>query len=71
MQYMHRNQYLDSAYFEVKTMRKVSARFEFAAAGGHLNGCRGTRVVRWDPNGRNVGSDWHSVDSESDVPSFE
>ena len=49
-----RNQYLDTADFEVKTMRKVRARVEFAAAGGHLKGSRGKRVVRWDPDGRNV-----------------
>jgi hypothetical protein len=35
-------------------MRKVRARVEFAAAGGHLKGSRGTRVVRWDPEGHNV-----------------
>ena len=35
-------------------MRKVRARVEFAAAGGHLKGSKGTRVVRWDPDGRNV-----------------
>jgi hypothetical protein len=49
-----RNQYLDTADFEVKTMRKVRARVEFAAAGGNLKGSRGKRVVRWDPDGRNV-----------------
>jgi hypothetical protein len=49
-----RDQYLETADFEVKTMRKVRARVEFAAAGGHLKGSRCTRVVRWDPDGRNV-----------------
>ena len=49
-----RNQYLDSADFEVKTMRKIRARVEFAAAGGNLKGRSGKRVVRWDPDGRNV-----------------
>ncbi len=49
-----RDQYLETADFEVKTMRKVRALVQFAAAGGHLKGSRGTRVVRWDPDGRNV-----------------
>ncbi len=35
-------------------MRKVRARVEFGAAGGHLKGSKGTRVVRWDPDGHNV-----------------
>jgi hypothetical protein len=52
--FAQRHQYLDTAYVEVKTIRKVRARVEFAAAGGHLKGSRGTRVVRWDPDGRNV-----------------
>ncbi len=52
--FAHRNQYLDTADFEVKTMRKVRTRVEFAAAGGHLKGSKGTRVVRLDPDGRNV-----------------
>jgi hypothetical protein len=49
-----RSKYLDTADFEVKTMRKVRQRVEFAASGGHLKGSRGTRIVRWDPDGRNV-----------------
>ncbi len=49
-----RDQYLETADFEVKTKRKVRARVEFADAGGHLKGSRCTRVVRWDPDGRNV-----------------
>jgi hypothetical protein len=36
--FAHHNQYLDTADFEIKTMRKVRARVEFAAAGGHLKG---------------------------------
>jgi hypothetical protein len=50
--FAHRHQYLDTVDFEVKTMRKVRARVEFAAAGGHLKGSKGTRVVRWNPGGR-------------------
>jgi hypothetical protein len=49
-----RDKYLDTADFEVKTMRKVRQRVEFAAGGGHLKGVRGKTVVRWDPDGRNV-----------------
>jgi hypothetical protein len=47
-----RNQFLETADFEVKTMRKVRAQVEFAAAGGHLKGGKGKRC--WDPDGRNV-----------------
>ena len=49
-----RSQYLDTAEFEVKTMRKVRQRVEIAAAGGYMKGTRDKRVVRWDPDGRNV-----------------
>ncbi len=52
--FAHRHQYLDTADFEERTMRKVSARVEFAAAGGQLKGSRGTWAVRWDPHGCNV-----------------
>jgi hypothetical protein len=43
-----------AADFEVKTMRKVRQRVEIAAAGGYMKGIRDKRVVRWDPDGRNV-----------------
>ena len=45
-----------TADFEVKTMRKVRQRVEIAAAGGYMKGIRDRdkRVVRWDPDGRNV-----------------
>ena len=36
-------------------MRKVRQRAEIAATGGYLKGSRNsTRVVKWDPDGRNV-----------------
>ena len=35
-------------------MRKVRQRVEIAAAGGYMKGIRDNRVVRWDPDGRNV-----------------
>ena len=36
-------------------MRKVRQRVEIAAAGGYLTGLHtSTRVVKWDPDGRNV-----------------
>ena len=35
-------------------MRKVRQRVEIAAAGGYMKGIRDKRVVRWDPDGRNV-----------------
>ena len=49
-----RKRYLETADFEVKTMRKVRQRVEIAAAGGYMKGNRGTRIVTWDPDGRNV-----------------
>ncbi len=49
-----RKQYLDTADFEVKTKRNVRQRVEIAAAGGYMKGANRQRVVRWDPNGRNV-----------------
>ena len=49
-----RKRYLETADFEVKTMRKVRQRVEIAAAGGYMKGNRGTRIVKWDPDGRNV-----------------
>jgi len=50
-----RKRYLDTADFEAKTMRKVRQRVEIAAAGGYLTGRHNsTRVVKWDPDGRNV-----------------
>ena len=50
-----RKRYLDTADFEAKTMRKVRQRVEIAAAGGYLTGRHSsTRVVKWDPDGRNV-----------------
>jgi hypothetical protein len=52
--YAPRNKYPDSADFEVKTMRKVRRRVEIAAAGGFMKGNGGRRIVRWDPDGRNV-----------------
>ena len=52
--YAPRSKYLDSADFEVKTMRKVRRRVEIAAAGGFMKGNGGRRIVRWDPDGRNV-----------------
>ena len=51
-----RDQYLSTADFEVKTMRKVRQRVEIAAAGGYMNGTNRQRVVWWDPYGRNVGA---------------
>ena len=49
-----REQNLSTADFEVKTMRKVRQRVEIAAAGGYMKGIRDKRVVRLDPDGRNV-----------------
>ncbi len=49
-----RSKYLDTTDFEVKTMRKVRQRVEIAVAGGYMKGSRDKRVVRWDPDGRNV-----------------
>ena len=49
-----RDQYLSTADFEVKIMRKVRQRVEIAAAGGYMKGIRDKRVVRWDPDCRNV-----------------
>ncbi len=40
--------------FEVKTMRKVRQRVEIAAAGGFMKGSNRQRIVKWDPDGRNV-----------------
>ena len=47
-----RSHYLDTADYEVKTMRKVRQRVEIAAAGGYLKGSG--KVVKWDQDGRNV-----------------
>lgn len=53
--YAPRKRYLDTdADFEVKTMRKVRQRVEFAAAGGFMKGINRSRIVKWDPDGRNV-----------------
>jgi hypothetical protein len=50
-----RKRYLETGDFEAKTMRKVRQRAEIAATGGYLKGSRNsTRVVKWDPDGRNV-----------------
>ena len=49
-----RSKYLDTADYEVKTMRKIRRRVEIAAAGGYMKGTRGKQIVRWDPDGRNV-----------------
>ena len=50
-----RKRYLKTGDFEAKTMRKVRQRVEIAAAGGYLKGSRNSkRVVKWDPDGRNV-----------------
>ena len=50
-----RKRYLETADFEAKTMRKVRLKVEIAAAGGYLKGRHSsTRVVKWDPDGRNV-----------------
>ena len=49
-----RDQFLSTADFEVKTMRKVRQRVEIAAAGGYMKSVKDKRVVRWDPDGRNV-----------------
>ena len=50
-----RKRYLETADFEAKTMRKVRQKVELAAAGMYLKGRRNsTRVVKWDPDGRNV-----------------
>jgi hypothetical protein len=53
--YAPRKRYLETADFEAKTMRKVRQKVELAAAGMYLKGRRSsTRVVKWDPDGRNV-----------------
>jgi hypothetical protein len=53
--YAPRKRYLDTADFEAKTMRKVRQKVEIAAAGGYLTGRHSsTRIVKWDPDGRNV-----------------
>ena len=50
-----RKRYLDTDEdFEVKTMRKVRQKVEFAAAGMFMKGKDRTRIVKWDPDGRNV-----------------
>jgi hypothetical protein len=50
-----RKRYLDTDQeFEVKTMRKVRQRVEIAAAGGVMKGSNRQRIVKWDPDGRNV-----------------
>ena len=50
-----RKRYLDTDEdFEVKTMRKVRQRVECAAAGGFMKGSTRLRIVKWDPDGRNV-----------------
>jgi hypothetical protein len=49
-----RTHYLDTADYEVKTMRKVRQRVEIAAAGGFLKGSGSKRVVKWDSDGHNV-----------------
>ncbi len=51
-----RDQYLSTAHFEVKTMRKVRHRVEIVAAGRYMKGSKGKRIVRWDADGRNVTS---------------
>jgi hypothetical protein len=35
-------------------MRKVRQRVEIAAAGGYMKGSGSKKVVKWDPDGRNV-----------------
>jgi hypothetical protein len=35
-------------------MRKVRQRVEIAAAGGFLKGIGSKKIVKWDPDGRNV-----------------
>ncbi len=52
--FARRKRYLETTDFEVKTMRKVRQRVEIAAAGGYMKGSHGTRIVKWDPDGRNV-----------------
>ena len=52
--YAPRSHYLDAAEYEVKTMRKVRQRVEIAAAGGYMKGSGSKKVVKWDPDGRNV-----------------
>jgi hypothetical protein len=53
--YAPSKRYLETADFEAKTMRKVRQKVELAAAGMYLKGRRNsTRVVKWDPDGRNV-----------------
>ncbi len=50
-----RKRYLDTDEdFEVKTMRKVRQRVEFAAAGCFMKGTNRQSIVKWDPDGRNV-----------------
>jgi hypothetical protein len=50
-----RSKYRDTSDFEVKALRKVRKRVEIAAAGRYMKGiCVGQRIVRWDPDGRNV-----------------
>jgi hypothetical protein len=52
-----RKRYLETADFEAKTMRKDRQRVELAAPGGYLKlegRHNSTRVVKWDPDGRNV-----------------
>ncbi len=52
--YAPRTHYLDTADYEVKTMQKVRQRVEIAAAGEYLKGSSSKRVVKWNPDGRNV-----------------
>ena len=52
--YAPRSHYLDTAEYEVKTMRKVRQRVEIAAAGGYMKGSGRKKVAKWDPDGRNV-----------------
>ena len=50
-----RKRYLDTDEdFEVKTMRKVRQRVEYAAAGCFMKGSKRQSIVKWDPDGRNV-----------------
>ena len=50
-----RKRYLNTdEEFGVKTMRKVRQRVEIAAAGGFMKGKNRQRIVKWDPDGRNV-----------------
>ena len=52
--YAPSKRYLETEDFEVKTMRKVRQRVECAAAGGFMKGSNRSRIVKWDPDGRNV-----------------